>query len=301
MKLGFYPGCSLEGSSREYNESTIAIAEKFDIELVQIPDWNCCGATAAHNLDKKLSLLLPARNLVLAEEGGLKDVVVPCAACFSRLSTTHHELLLDEELRHQVDNIFGKHYKGSIRILNVIQFIHEYILEKLDEKIVNEFRNKVACYYGCLLVRPHKILNFDRTEDPQTMDLVMKKLGAEPIDWAYKTECCGAGFSVSFTDAVSKLSGKIVEDAIHRGAEAIIVACPMCQSNLDMRRCGIDKYLGKRTNIPVLYITQAIGLALGMNMKQLGLHRHFVPVNFDKFKLIKKQTKVEEPQKMEEK
>lgn len=301
MKLGFYPGCSLEGSSREYNESVMAIAEKFGIELVQIPDWNCCGATAAHNLNKELSLSLPARILALAEEAGMKEIVVPCAACYSRLSTTHHELTMDEELRNKVNGIVGKNYNGTIRILNVIQFIQEYILDKLDEKIVNEFQSKVACYYGCLLVRPHKILNFDRTEDPQTMDIVMKKLGADPIDWAYKTECCGAGFSVSFTDAVSTLSGKIVEDAVHRGAEAIIVACPMCQSNLDMRRPGIDKYMGTKSGIPVLYITQAIGLALGMNTKQLGLQRHFVPVKLEKFKLTKKQTKVEEPQKMEEK
>jgi heterodisulfide reductase subunit B len=132
------------------------------------------------------------------------------------------------------------------------------------------------------------------------MDLVMKKIGAEPIDWAYKTECCGAGFSVSFTDAVSTLSGKIVEDAIHRGAEAIVVACPMCQSNLDMRRPGIDKYIGKKTTIPVIYVTQAIGLAMGIDKKKLGLQRHFVPVQLDKFKLTKKQTKVETTQKTEE-
>jgi heterodisulfide reductase subunit B len=300
MKLGFYPGCSLEGSSREYNESVIAIAEKVGIELVHIPDWNCCGATAAHNLNKELSLSLPARNLALAEEVGFKEVVVPCAACYSRLSSTHHELKQNEKLRDTVNKIVGKNYNGTLRILNVIQFLQEFVLDKLDDKIINEFKSKVACYYGCLLVRPNKVLNFDRTENPQTMDLVMKKIGAEPIDWAYKTECCGAGFSVSFTDAVSTLSGKIVEDAIHRGAEAIVVACPMCQSNLDMRRPGIDKYIGKKTTIPVIYVTQAIGLAMGIDKKKLGLQRHFVPVQLDKFKLTKKQTKVETTQKTEE-
>ncbi len=300
MKLGFYPGCSLEGASREYNESVMAVAEKLGIELVSIPDWNCCGATAAHNLDKELSLSLPARNLALAEEAGLTELVVPCAACYSRFSTTQHELLHDEKLHKKINEIIGKDYKGNLRILNVIQFIEEFIIDKLDANIKFEFDKKVACYYGCLLVRPNKVLNFDRTEDPQTMDVVMKKLGADAIDWAYKTECCGAGFSVSFTEAVGRLSGKIVEDADHRGAEALIVACPMCHSNLDMRRPEINKYNGKKLNIPVLYITQAIGIALGIDNKKLGLQRHFVDVKLNDFKPFTKKTEVENPQIMEE-
>jgi heterodisulfide reductase subunit B len=300
IKLGYYPGCSLEGSSREYNESVQAIAEKLGIELVSIPDWNCCGATAAHNLNKELSLSLPARNLALAEEAGLKELVVPCAACYSRFTTTQHELMHDETMHQKVNGIIGKEYKGNLRILNVIQFIEEFIIDKLDDNIKFEFNKKVACYYGCLLVRPNKILNFDRTEDPQTMDVVMKKLGADSIDWAYKTECCGAGFSVSFTEAVGRLSGKIVEDADHRGAEALIVACPMCHSNLDMRRPEIDKYNGKKLNIPVLYITQAIGLALGIDRNILGLQRHFVTVKLNDFKPFAKKIEVENLQITEE-
>ncbi len=301
MKLGFYPGCSLEGASREYNESVQAVAEKLGIELVSIPDWNCCGATAAHNLDKELSLSLPARNLALAEEAGLTELVVPCAACYSRFTVTQHELLHDNAMHKKVNEIIGKEYKGTLRILNVIQFIEEYIIDKLEDNMKFEINKKVACYYGCLLVRPNKILNFDRTEDPQTMDVVMKKLGADSIDWAFKTECCGAGFSVSFTEAVGRLSGKIIEDASHRGAEALVVACPMCHSNLDMRRPAMDKYNGKKIDTPVIYITQAIGLALGIDRKKLGLNRHFVPVKLDNFKpYVKKEVVVENTQIMEE-
>ncbi|HNX98140.1 MAG TPA: heterodisulfide reductase-related iron-sulfur binding cluster, partial [Candidatus Aminicenantes bacterium] len=142
------------------------------------------------------------------------------------------------------------------------------------------FAHKVACYYGCMMVRPHKILGFDRPEDPESMDELMKKIGANPLDWAFKVECCGAGFSVSRTDLVAKLSGRILDDAVTRGAEALVVACPMCQSNLDMRRKAIDKYLGRETGIPVIYVTQAIGLALGIDERKLGLQRHFVPVRF---------------------
>ena len=278
MSLGFYPGCSLKGSSREYNESVLALTRFFNIELCEISDWNCCGATAAHNLNKELSLALPARILALAEKQGLSEVLVPCAACYSRLSTALYELKEQNELRKRISEVIDMELKTSVNIINIIQFIEKYILPSLEGRVVKPFVHKAACYYGCLLVRPRQVLNFDREEDPQTMDAVMAKIGASPIEWAFKTECCGAGLSVSRTTSVAQLSGKIVMDATERGAEAIIVACPMCHSNLDMRRGDINKYNGSKSSIPVLYITQAIGMALGIDNKELGIHRHFVKV-----------------------
>jgi len=279
-KIGLYPGCSLTGSARDYNQSVVALAKEFGIELVEIPDWNCCGATAAHNLNKDLALSLPARILAIAEAHELTDVVVPCAACYSRLSLTHHELVNDLPLKNRICDILELDYQGKVRIMNVIEWIDRDIMDKVDDKIKHSFARKVACYYGCLLVRPPKVLNYDRPENPQTMDLVMEKIGATSLDFPYKTECCGAGFSVSKTDVVSKLSGKIVKEASDREAEAIIVACPMCHSNLDMRRDDINKYHQTNLKIPVLYITQALGLAVGISEKALGLDRHFVEVNF---------------------
>jgi heterodisulfide reductase subunit B len=280
MKLGYYPGCSLKGGSREYKESVIAMAKAFDIELVEIPDWNCCGATAAHNLSKELSLSLPLRILAIAEKEGMQDIVVPCAACYSRLSVTQHELKEDASLKDKIVEIVGMPYSGTIQVLNIIQFIQKYISDKISEKVSKPFNHKVACYYGCLLVRPHGILKFDRVEDPQMMDELVRKAGGDPIDWAFKTECCGAGMSVSRTDIVARLSAGIVEDAYDRSAEAIVVACPMCHSNLDMRRNEINKFLGKDIEIPVLYISQVIGLAAGLDPKELGLQRHMVKVDF---------------------
>jgi heterodisulfide reductase subunit B len=277
MKIGFYPGCSLTGSSREYNESVVAIAKALDIELIEIKDWNCCGATAAHSLNEELSLSLPARIMALAEEQGLTEIVVPCAACYNRLKVTQHELENDQK-RRRIAEILQLPYKGSLRIINVLQLLEAYGSENIKAKVTQSFQHKVACYYGCLLVRPQSILKFDRVEDPQSMDSLVKVIGGTPIDWAFKTECCGGGFSVSRTDLVAKLSGNILKDAADRGAEAIIVACPMCQSNLDMRRGAINKTLQVPSNIPVIYITQAIGLALGIGAKELGLKRHFVTV-----------------------
>jgi heterodisulfide reductase subunit B len=278
MTLGFYPGCSLKGSSREYVESVLAVAKAFDIKMEEINDWNCCGATAAHNLNKVLSLALPARILSLAEKQGLKEIVVPCAACYSRLTVTKHELSKDPELKKAVIEANGLDNNGTVEVLNIIQMLNKYIIPNLEGRVVKPFDHKVACYYGCLLVRPHEILKFDREEDPQSMDELMLKAGATPIDWAFKTECCGAGLSVSRTSSVGRLSGKIIRDAKDRGAEAVIVACPMCHSNLDMRRGAINSFLGEKVDIPVLYVTQVLGLAVGLDRKALGLHRHFVNV-----------------------
>jgi heterodisulfide reductase subunit B len=278
MTLGFYPGCSLKGSSREYAESVLAVAKAFDIEIEEINDWNCCGATAAHNLNKELSLALPARILSLAEKQGLKEIVVPCAACYSRLSVTKYELSKDPDLKASITKSIDLEYNGTVSIMNIIQMLDKYITPDLEGRIIKHFNHKVACYYGCLLVRPHEILKFDREEDPQSMDELMLKTGATPIDWAFKTECCGAGLSVSRTSSVGRLSGKIIGDAKDRGAEAMIVACPMCHSNLDMRRDSINDYLGEKVDIPVLYATQVLGLAMGLDRKALGLQRHFVNV-----------------------
>lgn len=280
MEIGFYPGCSLKGTSSEYAQSTLAIAKVFDINLVEIEDWNCCGATAAHNINHELATALPARILALSEKQGLTEIVVPCAACYNRLSVAQHEINEKPELKERVSEIIGMPIQGNVKILNVMQFVLKYIADKIEEKVVKPFEHKVVCYYGCLLVRPHEILQFDRLEDPQSMDNLMRKIGAESMDWGYKTECCGAGFSVSRTDIVAKLSGRIVKDAADRGAEAIIVACPMCQSNLDMRRPHINSYLQTQIDTPVLYITQAIGLAIGLDRNALGLKKLFVAPTF---------------------
>lgn len=276
-EIGFYPGCSLEGTSREYNESVQALARHFEVPLKEIDDWNCCGASAAHAMNHDLSVALPARILALAEAQGMDEVVVPCAACYGRLATTQHTLAHDEALREKVCNIIDMPYAGKVKILNALQWTDQYIKPLLHE-MSHPVPKKVACYYGCLLVRPHKILQFDRVEDPQSMDELARLCGAEPIEWAFKTECCGAGLSISRTRSVGRLSGTILADAADRGAEAVVVACPMCHSNLDMRRPAANDYLGRHIDMPVLFITQLIGLAAGISRKELGLDRHFVPV-----------------------
>lgn len=289
MKIGFYPGCSLEGSSKEYSVSLFAVAEKCGITLEEVKDWSCCGASAAHNLNHDLALALPARTLALAEKQGLTEILVPCAACYSRLASSLFEVTNNDETRKKIESYIDMPLKGEVKILSVIEFLEKYIFPVVDQYIVNKLNQKTACYYGCLLARPKEISTIERTEDPMEMETVMEKAGATPIKWAYKTECCGAGLSVSRTDIVARLSGKIIEDAVDRGADSIIVACPMCHMNLDMRRPEIKKQIKKDINIPVMFITQALGLSMGISADKLGLNKHFVSTGKVTSCIVKKE------------
>jgi heterodisulfide reductase subunit B len=281
MPVAVYPGCSLNGSSREYMESLRAILDYFNISINEIEDWNCCGATAAHSIDHSLSVALPSRILNQAAKGGYNDLLVPCAACYNRLKVVQKEINSSAEVKAKVAQVLDEELNTPERILNILDYLLAHLIPLLEGTTLQPFSKKVACYYGCLLVRPKAISGETRIEDPQEMDNIMHRIGADPIQWAFKTECCGAGFSVSNTQSVARLSSDIITDAVDRGAETIIVACPMCHSNLDMRRKEIEKYSKRKFDIPVLFITQAIGLALGIPAKKLGLQRHFVPVNFN--------------------
>jgi heterodisulfide reductase subunit B len=276
MRIGYYPGCSLLGSSREFDESVRALAGAIGLELVAVPDWNCCGASSAHVLDHKLSLALPARILAQAEAAGLTEVLAPCAACYNRLTSARAELAADPAASAEITSIIEMPVTGRVKVVNVLEVLDRF-QDVIKDRTVAPLGRKLACYYGCLLVRPPRVVSFDRAEDPQSMDRLLKLSGAEPIDWNFKTECCGAAFSVTRTDLVARMSGKIVADAVKHGAEAIVVACPMCHSNLDMRRPEINAALGADHQLPVLFITQALGLALGLAPEALGLQRHMVP------------------------
>jgi heterodisulfide reductase subunit B2 len=277
MKIGLYPGCSMEGSAREYAESLNAIASKIGLELEEIEGWNCCGASSAHAVDHTLSISLPAKILAQAEQQKIIEMVVPCAACYNRLASTKTELAGNIHVRATVTKILNMPYAGTTAIKNILEVLDRVLTPDMVKTFPATFAHKVVCYYGCLLVRPKSVMHHERMEDPMEMDNLMKRIGATALDWAMKTECCGASFSITRTDIVGKLCGNILDDAVTRGAEAIIVACPMCHSNLDMRRAEIERVSGKKFNIPILYITQAIGLALGLSQKELGIQRHFVP------------------------
>jgi heterodisulfide reductase subunit B len=284
VKVGYYPGCSLEGTAREFGISVEKSCELLGIELVDLDDWSCCGATAAHNTSRLLSVALPGRNLALAEQQGLDKLLAPCAACSNRLIAAHKEMTENETLRSEIAEIIEMPYSGSVKVLNYLELIVNYGIEDLESKVTRKLADfKVACYYGCLLVRPPKIVEFDDAENPQSMDRIVTALGAEAVDWEYKVECCGGGFTISDPKLVETLAHDILENAEVEGANAIAVACPLCHANLDMKQPAINARFHEKRKMPVFYVSELVALGCGATPEEAGINKHFV----DSYALIK--------------
>ena len=271
MKVSYYPGCSLEHSAKDYEESIETVAALLDVQLEEVPDWNCCGATAAHSINEQLALALPARNLVNAEVKG-QDVVVPCALCFNRLKVAEHALLGPDAAT------LGLDYQGKIKVWDLLDYLtQEPVLAQIKGKLKKPLGGlKTVCYYGCVVARPPKITNRRDYENPTNMDRLLKDLGANPYPWSYKTDCCGAGFTISRPDIIDTLVQKLYDRALEAGAECFVVSCQMCQANLDIPQERIGKKAGKKYYLPVLYFTELIGLALGHPDVKTWFSRHFV-------------------------
>ena len=274
MRYAYYPGCSAESTARDQYMSVNEVAKSLNIELNQIKGWTCCGSTPAHHTDKILSLALPAANLLMAQKTGL-DMVVFCAACYNRMKVANHEIQTNPWVRKELAATLGEDYDGSVKVLHFVEVLIKKIgVKKLKEAFTHSLDGlKVASYYGCLLVRPKDVTQFDDPENPTIMDKLINLMGGEMIDWPHKVECCGGGFALSRTDIVVELSNSILGMAEASGAQCMAVACPMCQINLDMRQSDIHKTKGKDYNLPVVYITQLLGLCLGIPPKKLGMDK----------------------------
>ncbi|MCX6249238.1 MAG: CoB--CoM heterodisulfide reductase iron-sulfur subunit B family protein [Bacteroidetes bacterium] len=281
-KLTYFPGCSAHGTSEEFDHTLKLVMKTLDVEMEEIPDWNCCGATSAHVMTENLAYALPLRNLVLAEKFTGNIMGIACASCYSRMKTTKVHMDENPELAKKINStiIQEGNYTGRVEVKSMLQYCYEDIgLETIKSKVTKSLAGlKVACYYGCLLTRPKGITKFDSPEYPVSMDQIMEALGAEAVEFDFKTECCGASFSISDTEIVESLTGKILEVAKESGAHLIVVACPLCQSNLDMRQPDIEKHQGKSFRLPVMYLTQLMALAFGYPESDMRLKKHIVPV-----------------------
>ena len=268
-KVLYYPGCSLHSTAREYDLSARAVCDTLGITLVESPDWNCCGATSAHSLNHRLGLALPARNLVLAEQAGL-DMMTACAACFNRLKGTDRALAEDADLREEVKEILGVRNIGRVRVRHLIEVLSELPAEVIRRRVVRPLSDlHPVCYYGCLLVRPPDAMAFDDPEHPRMLDRLLRAAGATPVDWSYRTECCGASLSLTRRDIVERLVGRLVAMAREAGARCMVTACPLCQINLDTRQSGEEP-------MPVFYFTEVLGWAFGLEDGEDWLRRHMV-------------------------
>lgn len=272
LRYSYYPGCSLHASAGEYDLSTRELFAALAVELQEVPDWFCCGATPAHNVDELLSLSLCAKNLELAEqvEG---DLAVACAACFSRLKFAQHLLAEDPLKRSQVEQALDAplHLEGRVKHLLEI-LVRDIGADRLRQAVKKPLAGlRVACYYGCLLTRPPEVPQLDDCEAPTIMEDLLRAVGAEPVDWTHRMECCGANFTLSRPGVVLQLSHAILDSAKAAGADCIMVGCPLCHGNLDIRQQEIEEVYTTQYGMPVFYLTQLVGLALGLTAEKLGL------------------------------
>jgi heterodisulfide reductase subunit B len=266
----YYPGCSLESTASEYDASVRAVFKALQVELNEIEDWNCCGATSAHSLDPLLALALPTRNISLAQAAG-KDIVMPCAACFNRHKTADYELRHDPQKRAQLEQIIGFTYQGNIAVRPILDVIVTQIgLKSVAERVVRPLRGlKAVGYYGCLLVRPPQVTQFENPENPQWMNQLISVLGAEAVPWSYATECCGGGLTLTKSDIAARLVSNLADHAREAGAQTIVTSCPLCQLNLEMRQREDPK-------MPIFYFTELIGLAFNLTEASGWWKKHLI-------------------------
>lgn len=278
INVAYYPGCSLKGMASAYDKSSRIVCKHLGINLQEIKDWNCCGATSAHSLNHGLDIGLSARNLDIVKSMNLSHVTSPCPGCFSRLKGASFEIKNNPAARKAVEEVLGKPAPVEPEVSSLVQLIVEKkTLDEIAGFTVKPLDGlKVAIYYGCLLTRPKQLVEFDDPELPMSLDLMLQALGAETITWGCKAECCGGGYSVSETGIVLDLSSKILNSAYESGAEAIVVACPLCQTNLDTRQKAVGEQQGIQYNLPVIYFTQLMGLAYGYSPSAMGLKRLFI-------------------------
>ena len=278
--IGYYPGCSLRGTAAEYDRSLKAVAGKLGVELKEVPGWVCCGASSAHAIDHATTLALAADTLAKARKAGMEQILAPCAMCYQRLAVAVEEFKHKPDLAASTMEAMGESRSldvQNIRPMSLLQWVMGLPVETVKQLVVKPLTGlKVACYYGCLLVRPGKMTGETNVEAPRGMENLLIALGAEPVRWPMATECCGGSFALSRTSVVLRQGKKIVDAARSAGASAICLACPMCQANLDMRQS--EFVAAGETQLPVVYLTQLMGVAMGLGENELGFSGHFVPV-----------------------
>lgn len=287
MEYTYYPGCSLETSGKSYDESVRFVFDKLGHKLVEIEDWNCCGATYYMSTKETISLVISARNLALAEKSG-RDIIAPCSACYTILYKTNEILKKNAIMKAKVDQALRKDnlkYNLSLNIRHPLEvLINDIGLESIKNQTVLTFNGlKIAPYYGCQIVRPDRGL--DDKEDPKMLDNLFKALGANVVRFPVKVRCCGGMLMTTYPDVALELNKDILECTQKSGAQIVVTTCPLCQINLEAYQDKINKKYDTSFKIPILFFTQALGLALGGNIKQLGLKRQIIPFNFEQHRL----------------
>lgn len=280
MKYAYYPGCSIEKTARGYDESVRAVFQTLEQELIEIDDWNCCGATVYMSVKETVSLAVSARNLAIAEKMGL-DVVAPCSSCFTILSKTNRILNEIPDMHRDVNEALSEanlSYSGNTRVRHPLDVIMNDIgIEAIQKKMKKNLNGlKIAPYYGCQIVRPDK--TFDDQENPVLMDKMFRKCGADIVYFPMKVRCCGGMLMTTFEETALKLNKELLECAEAHGADVIVTTCPLCHFNLEAYQDKINKHYQTKFNLPILYFTQLLGIVFGLPAHTIGLNSVFIPV-----------------------
>jgi heterodisulfide reductase subunit B len=280
LKYAYYPGCSLTTSAKDYNLSVLEVFRHLDVELAELEDWSCCGATAAYSVSHLLSLALPARNLALAEKEK-QNVVAACPECYYRLWAARDSMRDDPKVMEEVNRALegtGLEFKGEIDIKHILDIlVNDVGLERIQEKVVRPLRGlKVVPYYGCVVVKPPRKARFDSPENPTTMDRLIEALGAECVPWDEKTKCCGGPLMLTNEPTMLELTRSLFQKAKGKEGQCVVLLCQLCHMALDGKQSRIEEVFGEKIGMPVLYFTQLMGLAFGIEPKKLGLDKGLV-------------------------
>ncbi|MBN2619773.1 CoB--CoM heterodisulfide reductase iron-sulfur subunit B family protein [candidate division WOR-3 bacterium] len=276
MNIPYYPGCTLYTKAKPLNTSMHASFKALDVELLESPHWYCCGTTFTLARDNRMSLIAPLRILAKARQEG-EQVIVPCSVCFNTLKRAQYILKQEKDVLTIINEHLEESYDTSLKIVHPLEYFRDN-KDQIKAKVKKELKGmKIGCYYGCLLLRPYKEMQFDDPESPSIFEDFISNLGATAIDFPMKVECCGSYLLLNSLDAVIEASYKIIRNARGNGAEALITSCPMCHYNLDALQSRIKKAHPEFNEMPVFYFTQLSALALGVDEKDLGLQQNKVP------------------------
>ncbi len=288
-RVAYYPGCALEETGHAYNRSTKEVGKALGLELVELKNWNCCGAMEVKNIDPKVETYLSARNLAIAAEMGFEVVMAPCNGCYHNLKKAEYDLAADPATRESVDRLSQRaghktYESGSVATIHALDWLKAAIGEEgLRRRIRNSLAGlKIANYYGCMYTRPRHIFpekdkgpGSESTAKPHFMDDLLAAAGATCVEYPLKTACCGGAHTLSDSDTSTRLVLNLLEGAEVCGADVIATECPTCHTGLEIHQVRAEKVFGRKTRVKILYFTQLLGMALGLSARRVGVHENF--------------------------
>jgi len=289
MEITYYPGCTLKANARNFEDSALCALRQLDVEVKELSRWNCCGTVFSLSADDLIHHMAPIRNLIRVKESNSDKVMTLCAMCYNTLKRANERVKADPESLEKINKVMYKEeidYEGDVKIFHLWELIRDEIkFENLTSRVVKPLKDlKVACYYGCMLVRPREI-GIDDVENPTVIENLITALGGDPVDFPYKTECCGAYQTVDKPNIIAERTNQIISSAKNRGAEVIVVSCPLCAFNLDHRQKQTGQLFMDFIGLPILYFTQLLAIALNCPKDTLKFDLHY----FDPKPLLKEK------------